>query len=135
MDAFGTASETAVGITPLGISLGLVGTRVGSASIFIGRHTPFATLMRPHLQLISEVLLDRMEIFIELIVGVVDENDCTCEPWIGNRVEEMKDVGTFRVTLAKPVEVIHVAIPLSHIFVVGKIIYSYHTYIFIIIYR
>ena len=47
-----------------------------------------------------------MEIFIEFIVGMVDENDRTCEPWIGNRVKEMKDVGTFRVTLAKSVEVI-----------------------------
>ena len=40
-----------------------------------------------------------MEIFIELVVGMVDETNRMDESWIGNRVEEMKDVGTFRVTL------------------------------------
>jgi len=53
--------------------------------------------------MVGQVLLYLVETLIELVVWVVDEADCIGEPWISNRVEEMKDVGRFRMTLSKSV--------------------------------
>ena len=71
--------------------------------------------------MVGQVLLYLVEILIELVVWVVDETNCIWEPWIGNRVEEMKDVGRFRMTLSKSVEVVHITVPFSHVLVPSKI--------------
>jgi len=71
--------------------------------------------------MVGQVLLYLVETLIELVVWVVDEANGICEPWIGNRVEEMKDVGRFRMTLSKSVEVVHVTVPFSYVLVPSKV--------------
>ena len=71
--------------------------------------------------MVGEILLHFMKVAVELVVGMVDKTNCICKPWIGNRVEEVKIVGSFRMAFAKPVEIIHVTIPLAHILILGEV--------------